>query len=226
MNFYKNNKGTIITVIVLILIALGGRYFQKKATPIIVEVPSATTTLAATPQTHSDGVITFVVPKDFELALNSEQIIASSYIPPCSDIFNYCLYYTGSEYVGTNFEATGIRIQNRIDLKTVITCLNTSPTGYTGLRSTIMASTTNYTISLFQGIGDAAMGHYTNGELFRLAYDGTCYEFETRVGASQFANSVEGSIKEFTAADSKSVIQKLRDIITTITLKGGEKILF
>ncbi len=226
MNFYRHNKGIIIMVIVLILIALAGQYIQKTQTPIVEENLIATTTESTAPITYSNGIITFVVPEDFGLALNKEQILENAYIPPCDDTFDYCLYYNGIAHIGTNFESAGIRIKNRTDLKTVATCLNTSPENYTGLKSTVVASTTAYTISSFPGIGDAGAGHYASGELFRLAYDGTCHEFETRVGASQFANFAEGSMKEFTAADSKKVMGELKDIISTMTLRGGEKISF
>ena len=218
MSFLKKEKGIIITVIVLILIAFAGQYVEKlsivKSTDII------------TPMDHSNGIITFVVPKDFGLALKKDEIHATAYIPPCDESFDFCLYYNGIKYIGTNFGSAGVRIKNRSDLKTAVSCLNTSPDNYTSAKSTVVASTTIYSVSAFPGIGDAGAGHYASGELLRLAYDGTCHEFETRVAASQYANFAEGSIKEFTANDSKELLKELRDIISRVTLKGGEKISF
>src|SRR5437764_619548 len=68
-------------------------------------------------QSISDGTILLNYPStDFGLAVNPEQILATSYIPPCNPEFNYCLYYNGAEYKGTNFESAGLRIQKRTDM--------------------------------------------------------------------------------------------------------------
>ncbi len=228
MNFYKNNKNLIITVIILMIIAVTSKQFGNKQPeePIVDKVSVATTTEPYKYTIQSNGIITFTTPEDFGLASNNDQLLINSYIPPCDADFDYCLYYKGTVYTVTNFESAGVRIKNRTDLKTVATCLNAQPTGYTGLKSTMVASTTSYKVSSFLGIGDAGAGHYSSGELFRLAYDETCHEFETRIGATRFANFPEGSIKEFSEASQKEISSKLKDIVFGITLKNGEKISF
>lgn len=227
MNFYKHNQTFIITIIVLIVIAVSAQYFQPKSEVVpVVETPVATTTEPVSPIMHSNGVITFEMPSGFSLALNKEQISVQSYIQSCDDSFDYCLYYNGTKYSGTNFGGAGLRIKKRDDLKTVATCLNTSPANYTGLKSKVVASTTLYTISSFDGIGDAGMGHYASGALYRLSYDGTCHEFETRVSATQFANYPQGNIKEFTKTDTNAVLEELKNIITNVTIGNNQKLAF
>src|SRR5690348_12489307 len=74
-------------------------------------------------QSLSDGTITVHYPSaDFALATTQMQILAHSYIPPCSSNFNYCLYYIGTKFQGTNFESAGLRIQKRADLATRTKC--------------------------------------------------------------------------------------------------------
>ncbi len=227
MNFYKNNQKFLITILILAVIALTAQHFQPKpAVAPVVEIPAATSTEPVAPVTHSNGVITFEVPENYGLALNKEQILVQSYIPSCDDAFDYCLYYNGTKYSGTNFGGAGLRIKKRDDLKTVATCLNTSPANYTGLKSKVVASTTLYTIASFAGIGDAGMGHSASGELYRLAYDGTCHEFETRVSMTQFANYPEGSIKEFSGTDKNTVLAELKNLILNVKVGNGEKLSF
>ena len=90
---------------------------DRTTTPpsIATSTPSATTTA----QSISDGTIAFWYSSDeFGLAVTPEQILDHSYIPPCSDDFDYCFYYIGSDYNGTNFESAGLRVEKRSDLTT------------------------------------------------------------------------------------------------------------
>jgi hypothetical protein len=177
-------------------------------------------------QTVSDGTITISIPSsEFGLAVKKDQILVHSYIPPCDENFNYCLYYDGSAYKGTNFESAGLRIQKRDDLKTQSACLTTQPAGYNGLTPKT-ESIDSYATSVFSPLGDAGAGHYSSGSLYRLFYDNKCYEFQTRIGESQFANYPAGSIKEFTSADQSAVKLKLQEILNAITLPDGVKIRF
>lgn len=178
--------------------------------------------------------------QDYGLAVTPEQILARSYIPPCDSNFEYCLYYIGSNFMGTNFESAGLRIQNRADLKTEKSCLNTSPYGFT---DTMMPSATTssqfYSTAKFSNVGQGAAGHYSIGSLYRLFIphintytkgfvkeNSACYEFETRVGQSQFANYPPGAIKEFTTADQQKAADGLMNILRNISLLSGEKIVF
>ncbi|WP_371067884.1 hypothetical protein, partial [Salmonella enterica] len=119
-----------------------------------------------------------------------------SYIPPCIDGFEYCLYYNGQDYVGTNLESVGLSILKRNDLKNITTCLNTAPQGY-NMKSTSISTSS----SVFSPLGDAAAGHYSSGESYRLYKNNMCYEFQTRIGLTRYENYPEGSIKKFSDAD-------------------------
>lgn len=172
-------------------------------------------------ETTSNGTISFVRPSNFGLALNKSQITINSYIPPCDENFDYCLYYKENTYANTNFGSAGVRIKKRNDL-TSATCLTAQPNGYTGLTPKTVASTTAYTLVSFP-VGDAGMSHYANGELYRLAYKGTCHEFETRISATQFGVYEEGTKVEFKDAELKD---EIKNILNSIQLSGGEKLSF
>jgi hypothetical protein len=173
----------------------------------------------------SDGTIAFTVPTDFALATSQQQMSSRSYIPPCDPDFNYCLYYTGTAYQGTNFDSAGIRIDERTDLVTTSACLTTPPTGYANFTPTsTMAG--DYSVSEFTPLGDAGAGHSAVDTLYRLSYNGACYEFETRIGQSQFANYPSGTIEQFTAADQASLRSEMQTILNGITLPSGEAIAF
>ncbi|HUC01988.1 MAG TPA: hypothetical protein VMA75_03725 [Candidatus Paceibacterota bacterium] len=188
-------------------------------------VLNTTTSTASGTESVSDGTITFTVPSDFGLAVNQQQILTKSYIPPCDPTFNYCLYYIGTAYQGTNFESAGIRIDKRTDLTTQSSCMNTAPTGYSNFTPT---STTigDYSVSEFTPLGDAAAGHFSSGTLYRVFYNGACYEFETRIGQTDYANYPAGTIKQFTTADENALQSELHTILDSITLPNGEAINF
>lgn len=178
----------------------------------------------------SDGVITLKIPRAvYGLATNQSQILTHSYIPPCDSNFKYCLYYTGTAFQGTNFESAGLRVQKRTDLANERLCLNTPPAGFSATtKPDSTASSTAYSTSVFKSVGDAAAGHYANGSLYRLFYrqNSSCYEFETRIGQTQFANYPTGSIQEFTPANQAALTSQLKQILDTVTLPNGQNKLF
>ena len=178
-------------------------------------------------QSISDGTITISYPSsDFGLAVNQNQLFVHAYIPPCNQGFNFCLYYNASTYQGTNFESAGIAINNlSASLPTTQACLNTPPDGYTNISPTSTISHANYSVSLFANLGNAAVGHYATDNIYRLAYGKQCYEFDARIGETQFANYPAGSIKLFTKSDYNFVESELQSILNTITLPGGEKVI-
>ena len=185
-----------------------------------------TGTAPAGSQSVSDGTITLIYPTaDFGLATSSQQITTHSYIPPCDADFNYCLYYMGAAYQGTNFDSAGIRVEKRTDLTTQTACLTTPPTGFANFAPT-STTTGDYSMSEFTPVGNAGAGHYSTGTLYRLEYNGACYEFETRIGQSQFANYSSGTIQQFTDADEASLQAEIVGILNSITLSSGETITF
>ncbi len=191
---------------------------------LILGTPTGTASTGS--QSISDGTITIVYPTmDFAMATSDQQITVRSYIPPCDPDFEYCLYYVGSAYQGTNFDSAGIRVEQRTDLTTQAACLTTPPTGFSNFTPT---STTvgDYSLSEFTPIGNAGTGHYSTGTLYRLFYNGACYEFETRIGQSQFANYPSGTIAQFTNADEASLQAEIDSILNGITLPSGETVNF
>lgn len=164
----------------------------------------------------SDGSIKFEYPSDFGLAVSPEQILTQSYIPPCGENFDYCFYYYGDDFNGTNFESAGIRVYRRNDLTSTSTCLTTPKTGYPNLAPS-STSTPRYAASVFSPIGDAGAGHFASGEEYRLYIDKACYEIETQIGETQYSNYEPGSIREFGESDRNLVYQYFNSILGSLT---------
>jgi hypothetical protein len=204
----------IITTVILVGVVI---FFIAKPSKESAQSNEAVNEEEDIVQTVALGEVSFTVPKDFGLAVTKEQILAPSYIPPCDHLFDYCLYFYDDAYQHTNFDSAGIRINRRPDLLSMESCLGTPPDGYNSLLPNIFATST-YRTTLFEPIGDAGAGHYTQGELYRLAHNGNCYEFELRIGESQFANYPEGTVENFTDTDRLAIKTKLKEILSTISL--------
>lgn len=234
MNTETKKSITILAVAVVIIALIAFFVYQYKPSGSAQNPPATNTTNQPIPsfvfdQSVSDGTVTFLYPSsEFGLATTPSQILATSYIPPCDQGFNYCLYYKGADYQGTNFESAGIRMQKRADLTTEQLCLNTPPEGYSA--STLPTSQTSagsHSASVFANVGDAAAGHFASGSLYRLFVksNSACYEFAPRIGQTQFQNYPAGAIKEFTSQDAKTLQAKLDEILSRVTL-GIENNLF
>lgn len=206
-------KSTIIIFIVLVLLGAGLLIWKNPKEQTIEYTPEDNTPL----QTLSDGTLEFVYPENFGLAATKDQVLVSSYIPPCNEGFDYCFYYNGTEFEGTNFESAGIRIQKMPKFIESNTCINTSPEGYKKGPDGV-ASSTNYSSSIFSNIGDAAAGHYANGEIYRIFTNNKCYEIETRIGETQFANYEPGTVEKFEESDRDKVYTYFNSLLTNITL--------
>ena len=216
----KNTKFPTIFIVALAVIIIGGVLYTMSIHK------QTTVPVVANTQTISDGNITLgYSSKDFVLAKDPSQILVSSTIQPCSEKFDYCLYYNGADYVGTNFETAGLRIQKLTTLSTMPTCLATQPDGFSGLTPDTQ-TVGDYAVSTFSPMSDAGAGHVASGALYRLWYKNTCYEFQTQIGQSQFANYPAGSIKEFTVADRQELQAKLDALLNGITFPSGEKVMF
>jgi hypothetical protein len=116
-------------------------------------------------------------------------------------------------------------VEQRTDLTTQAACLTTPPTGFANFTPT-STTTGDYSVSEFTPVGNAGAGHYSAGTLYRLEYNGACYEFETRIGQSQFANYPSGTIQQFTDADQASLRAEIIGILDGITLSSGETVGF
>ena len=218
-------KKLIITVaIVLVAVIISAWYFSYNSPPKSSTSPTPSASVAE--HSISDGKVTVSFDSSqFGLATTTDQVLVKAYIPPCSQSFDYCLYYIGDAYTNTNFESAGLSIQKRIDLTTQSKCLNTLPDGYSNM-TPVTASGNGYMTSEFSPLGDAAAGHFSVGALYRLSFAGNCYEFQTRVGQTQFQNYPAGSIQEFTAADETSLDDQLAGILNGIKLDNGEQVSF
>jgi len=168
------------------------------------------------------GDVSFSVPEGFGLAINQDQVLVASYIPPCSENFDYCLYYYGKDFEGTNFESAGVTVKKRNDLTAKDICMATRPEGYNGQAPQVNFRK-NYSTVVFSDLGQGAAGHFTNETLYRLFYK-TCYEFQTRISQSQYANFEPGAIKEFTAGNKETLEQKFTSIINSISTNDGTKV--
>lgn len=189
------------------------------------------TSATSTADTTSDGTITFARLPQFGLAVTQDQVLKSGYIPPCPQGFNYCLYFNGDAYKGTNFESAGLSVTKRPDIATERLCLDTPPAGYSASMTPSSTNSANsYSTSVFSPIGDAAAGHYSSGAVYRLWLrdSSKCYEFQTRIGETQFANYPAGTIKQFTDADRQTLQQELRQELETVTISvsGSPAVVF
>ncbi len=212
----------LIWIGVCIVLVVGAFFIFKNSVPPetqgTVPQPSKDTL------TLSGGDITLVLPVDFGLATSAEQVPVKSYIPPCSEGFEYCFYYNNPQFQGTNFESAGLSIRHRAGLSTQDACVTTMPDGYNNTEH-VTQSAEGYRAAMF-AVGDAGAGHYASGKVYRIALSTTCYEFETRIGETQFANYSPGSIKEFTATDRATVELALARILEHATLSSGATIVF
>jgi hypothetical protein len=220
----------IILVGVIVGVVVIGWWALLHATPPGLRSPvSSSSTPVISENSVSTPEISFHYPSDFGLAVKPEQILTKSYIPPCElENFDYCLYYTGPDYRESNFESAGVRIKRRLDLMAERLCLTTPPAGYASLAPANTTSSDQYATSVFRPLADAATGHSARGELYRLYLrnSNSCFEFETRIGQSQFVNYPPGTITEFTARDQAALANRLRQLLGSVVLAGGGRISF
>jgi hypothetical protein len=226
--------GLVIVIIVAIVAGIAVINNKNSVPPVVQNQGAATTTQTTADTTFdktiSDGTITAGYDSSrWGLATNKEQILVTSYIPACDETFSYCLYYSGKEYAGTNFESAGLRIAKRADLSNERLCLQTPPEGFSAsVKPTATHSANEYASSVFSNVGDAGAGHTASGSLYRLFVrsTSTCYDFQTRIGQTQFANYPAGTIKEFTPANKAAIEAELQKILNDISLPSGAKNLF
>lgn len=238
----RSTRNLIVAIIAIVVIIIAVFAIMKNNALAPTDQSGTATTTQQTPDTTggttsgntttsvSDGTlkITYLT-GDFGLATNSQQILPKTYIPACDATFKYCVYYTGTAYKGTNFESAGIRVGTRADLTTEDKCLSTPPEGFsTTVHPTNRKSGSDYAASVFSNVGDAAAGHVAASSIYRLYVPSvsTCYEFETRVGQTQFANYPAGSIKEFTATNQVTLMAEMKSMLESISLPSGSTNLF
>lgn len=163
--------------------------------------------------TAPGGIYSFERPQNFGLAVKKEQILKKSYIPPCKEGFDYCLYYNGKKYKNTNFETAGVGFYI---LKNIGEEACLSVNDYHG-RKDLHSETINGIEFIVFSSGDAAMGHYASDRVYRTFQNGECYVFIARIGVSQFENYEPGTIEKFTPEMEKKVRNALKKILQGIT---------
>jgi hypothetical protein len=217
-------KPIIVLIIALILLGLAWLAWGGEQT----EAGNANGdngTMPADDSSVSNGQVAWTYPDNFGLAVTNEQLrgIVKSYIPPCDENFDYCMYYNGDDFAGTNFESAGVRVKRRNDLATERLCLNTPPAGRTNIGNS-STSTGQYSASIFSPLSDAATGHYSNGELYRvyLRQANTCMEFETSIGETQIANMAT-STRRFSEADRDKVYDGFRSILASLRVASTDE---
>ncbi len=217
-------KNTPLFIVAIIILILGYFFFVRNngdESDTSMVMPSSGEEANLDRHVMAGGEVSFGRPQDFNLAVSGEPLMVSSVIPPCDQGFEYCLYYKGDDYKGTNFESAGLRLGRRQDLESEKDCLNTPPQGY-DMAPTASSSQPAYATSVFSHLGDAAAGHYATGILYRLWSGSSCYEFETRVAESQFANYPEGSIQKFTDEDRANAQTKLKAVLGNVRIVSME----
>ncbi len=226
-----NQKNTlvILAVIVGILAIIAMNLNPGKSGSVTTLDPMSPNNEPPYNQSISDGTITIPYSStEFGLATNQSQVLVNSYIPPCDPDFNYCLYFIGTAFKGTNFESAGFRV-SKIQMETEALCLKKPPLGFADtVKPTAATSSANYSSSVFTSIGNAGAGHYAEGDIYRLytKSNKSCYELETRIGETQYANYPTGTIQEFTLANRSDMKSRLTDMIQSISLESGEKAMF
>jgi hypothetical protein len=224
----KSNIGIILAFLAL-LIVVGVAYRTYDRTPGEDDGQNPPMASSTSPfeQSISDGTITINYSDTlFGLAVRTDQILVTSYIPPCDVPFGYCFYYNDSEYDDTNLDSAGIRFYKRDDLATEQACLETPPAGFDSMEAKATSTAELYAASVFSPMGDAGAGHYANGSQYRLFVrkNSACYEIETRIAQTQFANYPAGSIEEFTASDQRELENRLDRVIDSIELDGQKNL--
>lgn len=217
-----------ILVLPVLLAACAGQGSQRSSVSSSSSSfsPSSRSSSSAALASITDGRIRIVYDSDrFGLATNAQQILKSSYIPPCEEGFRYCFYFNGTEYDGTNFDSAGLSVRRRTDLTSDGACLRSLPAGYSSLSPTI-SEQPSYSTSMFSPLDNAGAGHVSRGTLYRLFVSGTCYEFETRIGQSQFANYEPGTIEPFTEDDRAALDGALRGMLEAVTFTNGQAVIF
>jgi hypothetical protein len=214
----QNNKILKVALTIIVLAVIGllvwAIVFNSRNHANVTPI----STVETFDQSISDGTIKAVYSSaDFGLAVNPSQVSVKAYIPPCK------------AFAGTNFESAGLSIKKREELKTEKTCMETSPEGYSNVLPNTKIPKADYTTGIFEGLGGGAgAGHMAEGSIYRLFYkkNSSCYEIQTRIGYTQFANYEPGSIKEFTTEDKDLLKVRLENILSNISVPTGDTNIF
>src|SRR5690348_4959780 len=147
------------------------------------------------------GIFGFTVQyaKDFTLCAGGFdycEISSSSYIPVCSDDVVDCFVYTGQKYKGTNFQGAALSVNVLRDRRSEQDCdkfgLGPHP---------IKTKTINGVRFHYEMAGEAGLGNWGGGAIYRAFYDNVCFELAANVSGADFDDFDPGTIKEFDRAN-------------------------
>ncbi len=141
-------------------------------------------------------------PDNFGFNTDLRKIIPQSYIPICDEGVKTvagCIYYSGRDYEGTNFDSAGVEIAIIKGLKTPAECY--------------LIGTAEPKKVLINGVefayaeqNEGAAGHFSSDRIYR------------RVAFTNLDNYEPGTIKKFSGDE---VWQKLQDITETFKFVDG-----
>lgn len=158
-------------------------------------------------------------PGDFELVLNTQA--ESRENPLCSDGFDYCLYYDDSFFEDTNFGGARIGINRLNGIISPQACVEASPDGFSNSTFEVK-SEARYTTSIFSNLNFD--DNNSTGSLYRLAYGGNCFEFETKIIKNEF--EIGNGEEEFTESDKLIIERKINEIIGSLLLDNETEVAF
>lgn len=162
--------------------------------------------------TSAGGVFSVKYGSEFSLQTDYEKVKALGYIPVCSESMEACIFYSGSQYTGTNFEAAGVSINALTTKKTEAQCYNFSESTSETQHVTKNVTIGNLTFRSATG-GSAGAGHMTQAQSYRIFLNNNCYEILQTLGNTNIGAYEPGTIKEF---NSEEVWSKLQTIVETV----------
>lgn len=211
-------------IVIIILLVIGGLLaLNRKQTtsPEPTENNSGNEQTNTFPNTAKNSELGYSLsyPDSFtELTTaDKDDLNSLGYIPPCSEDYTTCLYYSGNEFKGTNFDSAGLSIHVITDA-TKDTC--EAYTGSFTLPDTTITTEKAGGVTLFVAkSGDAGAGHVAEETLYRTYHNNTCLEAVARTGYTQFGNYPAGSIEEFTDTDKKQLENIMKDMTHTLSFQ-------
>lgn len=154
--------------------------------------------------------LVFWKPNDFGLAVNEDQVLAESYIPPCTNGFDYCLYYNTNKYADTNFGSAGVAI-NTLDADDAEAC--TSVENYNRpIQNKHIQKVGGTDFWVFES-GGAATGHAAHDKIYRSYQNNTCFQLTARISSSSYSNYKPGTIEKFTDEMRIDLQEELEGIV-------------
>jgi hypothetical protein len=182
--------------------------------------------------TSPEGVFHFSCPSDFPLCPAGDiRQCVHSYIPTCEEAAVACVAYPRDAFNGTNVQGAGFQVKEIIKkigghaapLGSAGECVNPRPviegTGLVEPYTDFVISVDHPvevigSVSFIHGvIDDAAVGTYSNADLYRAFHAGRCYELRVTTARSAYEAYDPGTIKKFTSADEKTVLSSMSEIL-------------